>query len=412
MMSRDAIIRFMQRRALLLLFLACLLLLLSSVAFAPTGINVLEQQKSLFTKEKQLEQRGQTARSSAGQTPFVPDAYRQAKDQATKFGQGLLLGGAPGLQIAVAKEGQIVYSKAFGLADVDTQAPVTPETKFRIGSISKVLTAVAIVQLAEQGKLYLDAPIQRYLPSFPDKGATITSRMLAGHLGGIRHYEGAERTNQHHYASIVDGLKIFQNDPLAGPPGAQFNYSSYGFNILGAIVEAVTGESFNNHIQRNICRPLNLRSTTADQPNGLIAQRAQCYCAAPGKPPQVAPYIDNTYKLPSGGYLSTADDLVRLGSALIQPGFLRADSLEQLFTPQKTKAGQSTGYGMGWFVGKSRSGREIYWHSGGAAGGSSMLLIYPQSKVTIAMVANLSTAPFVLDDVERIGELFEMQAPK
>src|SRR5579862_7980256 len=152
--------------------------------------------------------------------------YSQAEQNARAVAKELLGRGIPGLSLAVAVDGHIVYSEGFGYADLEERVPVWPTTKFRIGSVSKPLTAIALAQLVEAGKLDLDAPVQKYVPSFPDKGAVITTRMLAGHLGGIRHYQDDEFKIQQHYANVLDGLKIFENDPLVSPPGTKFNYSS------------------------------------------------------------------------------------------------------------------------------------------------------------------------------------------
>ena len=122
--------------------------------------------------------------------------------------------GDPGLALAVAVDGKIVYSEGFGYADLEQRVPIWPTTKFRIGSISKPLTAVGLMELVQAGKVDLDAPVQKYVPSFPDKGAVITVRMIGGHLGGIRHYRGDEFLIQKHYDSVLEALQIFENDPL------------------------------------------------------------------------------------------------------------------------------------------------------------------------------------------------------
>ena len=155
----------------------------------------------------------QTVATAAPSAPYASanaNADRQAKEWIAR--------GIPGLALAVAVRGKIVYSETFGYADLEERAPVWPTTKFRIGSISKPFTAVALMQLVEAGKLDLDAPVQKYVPSFPDKGAVITVRMLGGHLGGIRHYKDGEMQIQRHYDNILDALKIFENDPLVDPP--------------------------------------------------------------------------------------------------------------------------------------------------------------------------------------------------
>jgi len=165
---------------------------------------------------------GQTA--AAAVAKLAP--YAEARDNAERQAKAWIARGTPGLALAVAVEGKIVYSEGFGFADLEQRVPVWPTTKFRIGSISKPLTAAGLMELVQSGKVDLDAPIQKYLPSFPEKGAVITARMLAGHLGGIRHYKGDEFNIQKHFANVREGLKIFEDDPLVSPPGTKFNYSS------------------------------------------------------------------------------------------------------------------------------------------------------------------------------------------
>src|SRR5712671_8010285 len=147
----------------------------------------------------------------------------------------------PGVQVAVAVNGKLVWSEGFGYADAERQQPVTRETQFRIGSVSKPLTATAVVLLYERGKLDLDVPVQRYVPSFPDKGTPITTRQLGGHLAGIRHYQGDEFTLNQRFPTVTAALAIFQNDSLVAKPGTRFSYSSYGFNLISAVVESASG---------------------------------------------------------------------------------------------------------------------------------------------------------------------------
>jgi serine beta-lactamase-like protein LACTB len=245
--------------------------------------------------------------------------YSNAEEHARTVGKELLARGIPGLSVAVAVGGKLVYSEGFGYADLEERAPVWTTTKFRIGSVSKPLTSAGMMLLVEQGKLDLDAPIQKYVPSFPDKGAMITARMLAGHLGGIRHYKDGEPDSQKHYDSVVDGLERFQNDPLVAAPGTKFSYSSYGYNLLSAVIESAAGENFLEYERKHVFMALGLRSTVADQPAEIIEQRARFYSPAKGKQVQNAMYVDNSYKWAGGGFLSTAEDLVRFGSALLRP---------------------------------------------------------------------------------------------
>ena len=157
----------------------------------------------------------------AAPSAVVTTRYADARAHAHKIGTELLARGIPGLAIAVAVDGRVVFAEGFGHADLEQRVPAWPSTKFRIGSISKPLTAVALMQLVEQRKIDLDAPVQKYVPSFPDKGTKITPRLLAGHLAGVRHYKDDEFLIAKHYDSIVEGLKIFQDDPLVAPPRDQ-----------------------------------------------------------------------------------------------------------------------------------------------------------------------------------------------
>jgi CubicO group peptidase (beta-lactamase class C family) len=335
------------------------------------------------------------------------DSYEAARSNADRQAKEWIGHGIPGLSLTVAVDGTIVYSEGFGYADLEERVPVWPTTKFRIGSISKPLTATALMQLVEAGKLELDAPVQKYVPSFPDKGAVITARMLAGHLAGIRHYQGDEFNIQKHYANVLDGVKIFGNDPLVSPPGTKFNYSSYGYNLLSAVVESASGENFLAYMQKHVFEAMGLAHTAADQNTQIVEQRSRFYEKEKDGTLENAPYVDNSYKWAGGGFLSTSEDLVRFGSMLLQPGFLKADSLKLLFTSQKTKSGEETGYGMGWGITKSPSGRVVYEHSGGSIGGSSQLMVYPETHVVVALVTNLTSREWKASEVEAVAEKFE-----
>jgi len=343
---------------------------------------------------------------NAAATVATAKDFSKAEEHARAVAKEWLGRGIPGLSIAVAVDGQIVYSEGFGYADLEQRVAAWPTTKFRIGSVSKSLTAVGLIQLVEQGKIDLDAPIQKYVPAFQEKGTVITTRMLAGHLAGIRHYKDDEFTISKHYEKVTDGLKIFADDPLLSPPGKEFHYSSYGFNLVSAAMESASGENFLRYMHEHVFAPLGLRNTVEDQPAEIIAERARFYEKPKDQPEENAPYVDNSYKWAGGGFLSTSEDLARFGSALLQPGFLQQESLRLLFTSQKTADGKETGYGMGWFVGKSKSGQRIFQHSGGSVGGSSQLILYPDAHVVVAMICNFGGG-WDREEVESIAEGFE-----
>ena len=333
-------------------------------------------------------------------------SYASARENADRQAKQWLTRGIPGLALAVAIDGKIIYSEGFGYADLEQRVPVWPTTKFRIGSISKPLTATALMQLVEAGKVDLDAPVQKYVPSFPDKGSVITVRMLAGHLGGVRHYRGNEMDIQQHYNNVLEGLKMFENDPLVAPPGTKFSYSSYGYNLLSAVIQSASGEPFLSYMQQHVFTPLGLVHTTPDQNTDIVEQRSRFYELAKDGHAENAPYVDNSYKWAGGGFLSTPEDLVRFGSAMLQPGVLNADALKTMFTPQKTKNGEPITYGIGWFIRKSHSGKPVYGHSGGSVGGTSQLILYPESHLVIAMTCNLSDGPWKVQEVEQVAEQF------
>ena len=316
----------------------------------------------------------------------------------------------PGLSVAVAVHDSIVWSEGFGLADVENEVPVSPCTRFRIASVSKPLTAVAVVQLHARDRLDLDAPVQRYVPSFPQKPWPVTTRQLAGHLAGVRHYQGDEFLSMRHYDNVTAGLAVFASDSLLFEPGTRYSYSTYGYNVLSAAVEGASGESFLAYMRRHIFEPLGMRSAVAEFPDSILAHRAHFYVRDRNGVLLNAPYVDNSYKWAGGGFLSNTEDLTRFGSALLRPGFLGRDALALLFTPQHTRDGKPTTYGMGWFVDWRENGHVVPHHSGGAVGGNAHLALYPEQGMVIAVLAN-TEAGFVGRGtvVRQIAELFRRQ---
>src|SRR3989449_2969074 len=183
---------------------------------------------------------------------------------------------------SVGVDGNLVWSEGFGYADVARKVPVTAETQFRIGSVSKPLTATAVALLYEQGKLDLDAPVQRYVPSFPDKGRPITTRQLAGHLAGIRHYRGDEFLLNRHFNTVLEGLTIFQGDALLFPPGTKFSYSTYGWNLISAVVEGAAGEDFLRYMSPDLFPPLGMTPTPPGPRDSPMPHRPPLFQRAGG----------------------------------------------------------------------------------------------------------------------------------
>jgi serine beta-lactamase-like protein LACTB, mitochondrial len=294
---------------------------------------------------------------------------------------------APGLAIAVAVHGQVVWSEVCGYADLAWRTPVTAATRFRIGSVSKTLTAAAAGRLAQEKRLDLDAPIQRYVASFPAKSHPVTARELLAHVAGIRHYQGSEALSGVHYLSVTDSLRVFARDPLLFEPGTRYSYSSYGFNLVGAAIEAIAEEDFGEAVTRLVLAPLGMQHTAID--DGRRRQSwATPYEVTEARKAIPAPSVDLSNRLPSGGFRSTAEDLARFGSRLGDDTFLRKQTQDAFFREQHLDDGSGTSYGLGFEVGQAPFGR-VVGHTGNVAGGTAFVLAQPRAGVAIAMATNV-----------------------
>jgi serine beta-lactamase-like protein LACTB, mitochondrial len=296
----------------------------------------------------------------------------------------------PGLSLAVVTDHELRWSDGYGLSDVENFVPAKASTVYRLGSISKPVTATAVMQLVERGKLDLDAPVQRYCPAFPNKPWPITSRELLGHLGGIRHYnekeEGAEYTT--HFDSVASGLSVFKDDPLIAEPGTQFHYSSFGYNLLGCVVEGASGQSFVDYIRQNIFIPAGMDHMQVDNVFALIPNRARGYMRDKDGNLHNSELMDSSYKIPSGGLCSTAVDLAKFAIAIETGKLLKPETLAEMFTSGKTRDGKETGYGFGWGIGKL-NGTRVVAHGGGQSGVSTHLLLLPEKGIAVAAMCDL-----------------------
>ncbi|HJO02764.1 MAG TPA: serine hydrolase domain-containing protein [Acidobacteriota bacterium] len=299
----------------------------------------------------------------------------------------------PGLSIAVAINDEIVWAEGFGWADIEQRVPVRPTSRFRVGSVAKPMTASLLGLLYEEGKIDLDAPVQEYVPVFPAKSHAISTRQVAGHLAGIRDYRGNEFLSAVHYDTVTAGLEIFAADPLMFEPGSEYLYSSYGWNLISAIIEGASGADFLAQMQSRVFEPLGMLDTTADQNHLIVPERVRPYERRDDGLLYNAPWVDNSYKWAGGGFLSTATDLVRFGMAHVGPGFLQAATLSEWQTSQRTSDGAETGYGIGWTVGTDASGRRTVGHGGGSVGGTTGLMLLPDDDLVIAVISNMSGAP-------------------
>lgn len=308
----------------------------------------------------------------------------------------------PALCATVAKGGSIVWSEALGESDLEDGTAASSRTRYRIGSLSKLITTAAAARLYEQGLLDLDAPIQKYVPTFRASG--ITARLLLGHLAGLRHYGAGEYLNPKRYPSVAETLSVFQDSPLLQPPGAKYFYSSYGFNLLGAALEKAASQDFGTLTQRQVCDPLRLQFTIPEDNTRIIVGRSRYYSLSNGRVDN-APYTDLSDRWPSGGFLSTTEDLARFGVAHLAGGFLRPDTLRMMFTSQRTVEGVETGVGFGWRIG-TLDDRRIYHHGGDAIGGRAFLFLRPEDSMVVALAANLGFARFAERQAMSLADLF------
>ena len=295
----------------------------------------------------------------------------------------------PGLSVAIVTGGELRFSAGYGQADVENEVPATAETVYRLASVSKPVTAVAAMQLAEQGKLDLDAPVQRYVPSFPVKPWPVTTRALLGHLAGIRHYAEGEFESTRHFATTAEALQIFQDDPLVQEPGTKYLYSTYGYTLVGAVIEAAAGTTFAEYLDTNVFGPAGMAGARVDDVFEIIPRRARGYQKGPGGMLQNSRLADTSYKIPGGGLCATAPDLARFAIALSKGTLVRRETRRQMFTAQRTRDGKPTGYGLGWAVGPGRRGRREVFHSGAQQRVTSLLYTQPDRGLAVALFANL-----------------------
>jgi CubicO group peptidase (beta-lactamase class C family) len=308
--------------------------------------------------------------------------------------------GIPGLTAALVIDGELQWTKGFGTADLENGVPAKPETVYRLASISKPITATAVMQLAERGKLDLDAPVQRYVPSFPEKPWPITSRQLLCHEAGIRHEADEEWGSTRHYASLDEALEMFQDDALLFPPGTKAQYSTYGFNLLGSVVEGASGMKFLDYLRENVFTPAGMADTRADDVFEIIPNRAAGYVRLSSGAIANSKLADTSNKIPGGGLCATAGDVARFAVALQAGTLLKPETMRPMFVVQKTKDGRRTGYGLGWLVGNWRGRREV-WHHGGQPQVSTLLYMQPDRHLAIVFLANLEGVAPALTSLAR-----------
>ena len=311
---------------------------------------------------------------------------------------------APGVSAAVVQDGELVWSAGFGMADLENSVPVTSQTLFRIGSISKPITATAAMGLWEHSKLDLDAPVQKYCPAFPQKPWPVTTRELLGHLGGVRYYRVPELPyaesqadpevgNTHHFEDgIAGGMKFFADDPLVAQPGTHFSYSTQGYTLVGCAIEGASGEKYTDYVRRNLLIPAGMLQTRPDDRFAVIPLRTRFYSKDKSGAVVNAEFLDASYKVPGGGWLSSAQDMARFEGAILNDRLVTSATRNIMWTPQKPSDGLGRMvYGLGWGVGTTGGARDV-GHGGSQQGTSASLLIAPDARAGVVVLTNSDAA--------------------
>jgi len=299
-----------------------------------------------------------------------------------------------GMAVGLIQGGEIVYLQGYGWADRENFTAVTRNTLFRWASISKTVTAVAALQLVEEGVLDLDKDIREYVPEFPDKGEVITARQILCHTGGITHYSSnIVRTVRsydldHPYEDVVLALDNFKETPLIGKPGEKYSYSTHAFILLSAIVQKASGAKFADQVRHRIVAPSGMTTLRPDYqwveiPNRTIGYR---------KDRQSGEIIrsvdaDVSWKLGGGGLISNIDDLARFAEAMINTELVSKKTEEMIFTRQKTNDGENVSYGLGFRLSGIGENLQVS-HGGSQEKTKTHMAFYPRKGTGVVVMCN------------------------
>lgn len=339
----------------------------------------------------------------------LDDATTQKIDSlcAWQMGQGHF----PGLAVAVIGAKKSIWTSGYGYANLEKKLSVDPEEHlFRIGSISKTVTASGLARLYERGEINLDLPISTYYPDCPTELCNLTLRKVSGHLAGIRHYRGFEFLSNIHYNNVTDPLEVFIHDTLLFQPGEKFSYSTYAWTLVSAVMEKSIQKPFTSIIADEVSEPLHLTDLKPDDKDSTDFSRVTFYDFRDSIH-QISPVVDNSNKWAGGGYLCSAEDLAKLGWALAANKYLKEDTILEFMRSQTTNDGTMTRYGIGFWSGRDDKDRSWVGHSGGSVGGTSMLLIYPEQDLAIVTLINLTSA-HMNDLAEKIADIILSAAAK
>jgi CubicO group peptidase (beta-lactamase class C family) len=342
-----------------------------------------------------------------GRVPYVPVLLvllvgGDYADEIAKFRafarERIEMDGTPGLTIGFRK-GDFTWVEGFGYSDLENRVPAKAESAYRLASVTKPMTAAAVLKLVEEGKVDLDAEARAYVPFFPAKPHPVTVRQLLGHLGGVSHYrnydlEGHFKTRKDTRESIA----VFADFDLVAEPGTRFAYSSYGYNLLGAVIEGASGKPFGEFMREKIWGPLGMESTRMDDPDAIIPNRVRGYRRGPDGRLMNSEFVDISSRFAAGGTRSTVPDLLAFADVFRPGRVLSARSIDLMVSSMTIREGRFTDYGMGWGIG-TVNGQLVVSHSGGQAETATFLLCVPDDDFAIAAATNLESGdrdPYVV----------------
>jgi serine beta-lactamase-like protein LACTB, mitochondrial len=333
---------------------------------------------------------------SAQESKLSPTKQSQIEAAVSKF---MAATHVPGLSVAVVEDGRYEWAQGFGFADLENNVPASEHTLFRLASISKPLTATATMLLWERGKLDLDVPVQKYCPSFPQKPWPITTRQVLGHIGGIRHYKSdtaatdLEGGNTKHFDDpIKAGLNFFKDDALVAEPGTSFHYSTQGFTLVGCVLEGASGAKYVDFMRQNIFVPAGMDQTQADDRFAIVAYRTRFYQKKDSGAVVNADFLDSSYKIPGGGWLSSAEDMARFEVAILDDKLVHRATRELMWTSLKPSDGKPDQYALGWGWGDDPAIHTV-GHTGGQQGTSTAFALAPEARDGVVVLTNMEDVP-------------------
>lgn len=292
----------------------------------------------------------------------------------------------PGVSIAIIKDGKVIKNQGYGLANVETNTPVTSETVFKIGSISKPIIAMGIMLLVEEGKISLDDKVSKYLEGTPETWKDITVRHLLSHTSGIiREAPGFDPAKIQPDADVI---KTAYQSPLVFTPGEKYQYCNVGYFSLAEIIRKVSGKPWSEFLSERILKPLGMNSTRTTTFDDIVPNRANGYSFRNNKLSNSEVYLALR---PSGAFLSTISDLIKLEAALHGKDFLKPETRKMMWTPFKFNDGKDSNYGLGWTIDQV-NGRKRIGHGGSLNGFRSYFARFVDDGVTVIVLTNLDQA--------------------